>query len=243
MQMIRRLVLILLFWPAQTMAAEEVDLELVLLADASGSIDQAEIEFQRQGYAAAIMHPDVLAAIGDGLLGKIAVTYVEWGNAASQEVVVPWTIVDGRQSAERLAHALLTTPRMAYGYNAIGSAINFGEQLIEHNTLRGLRKVIDLSADSANNWDGIPIGVARQSAIAKGITINGLAILCRSADCSGRPITYDLEAAFEQEIIGGPGSFVVTVDGPKEFADAVRRKLILEIANRADGPQIALQPK
>lgn len=242
MQTIRRLVLALMLWPAAA-AAEEVDLELVLLADASGSIDQAEIEFQRRGYAAAITHPDVLAAIADGLLGRIAVTYVEWGNAASQEVVVPWTIIDGAAPAERLAHALLKTPRMAFGYNAIGSAISFGTQLIEHNTLKGLRKVIDLSADSANNWDGIPIGVARHSALAKGITINGLAILCRDDDCSGRPITYDLEAAFEREIIGGPGSFVVTVEGPSEFADAVRRKLILEIADTADGLRIALQPQ
>ena len=231
----------LLFWPVPVPAMQEVDLELVLLADASGSIDEAEIRFQRQGYAAAITHPDVLNAIADGLLGRIAVTYVEWGNAASQEIVVPWTIVDGSGSAAQVAGVLIETPRLAYGYNAIGSAIFFGEQLIERNDIKGLRKVIDLSADSANNWDGISIELARQSAIAKGITINGLAILCRHADCSGRPITYDLEAAFASTIIGGPGSFVVTVDGPKEFADAVRRKLILEIAARPAQERFARQ--
>lgn len=243
MRTICRIALALMLWPATVWAAEEVDLELVLLADASGSIDQAEIEFQRRGYAEAITHPEVLNAIADGLLGRIAVTYVEWGNAASQEIVVPWTIIDGRESALRLARALVTTPRMAYGYNAIGSAILFGEQLIEENDLKGLRKVIDLSADSANNWDGVPIEVARRSAIAKGITINGLAILCRDDDCSGRPISYDLEAAFKRDIIGGPGSFVITVDGHKEFAEAVRRKLILEIAGRAQAPRLALQPQ
>tara|TARA_R110002167_G_scaffold44075_4_gene132865 strand:- start:200 stop:913 length:714 start_codon:yes stop_codon:yes gene_type:complete len=233
------MLLALALWPVSAWAAEEVDLELVLLADASGSIDQAEIEFQRRGYADAIRHPEVLAAIAEGLLGRIAVTYVEWGNASSIEVVVPWTIVDGAGSAAQVASVLIDTPRMAYGYNAIGSAINFGEQLIESNDLKGLRKVIDLSADSANNWDGIPIEAARQSAMARGITINGLAILCREHDCSGRPIDYDLEDAFARTIIGGPGSFVVTVDGHKEFAEAVRRKLILEIAARPDIPRLA----
>ena len=239
MKILMHMLLAALLWPVSALAAEEVDLELVLLADASGSIDAAEIAFQRQGYASAITHPDVLNAIADGLLGRIAVTYVEWGNASSIEVVVPWTIIDGAGSARKLAEVLVSTPRMAFGYNAIGSAINFGEHLIESNDLKGLRKVIDLSADSANNWDGIPIEVARQSAVARGITINGLAILCRDDDCSGRPIAYDLEEAFSRDIIGGPGSFVVTVDGRKEFAEAVRRKLILEIASRPGDARFA----
>jgi len=212
------------------LAAEEVDLELVLLADASGSIDDAEIRFRRQGYAAAITHPEVLGAITGGMLGRIAVTYVEWGDAASQEIVVPWSIIDGKASAEDVARRLLSTPRLAFGFNAIGSALAVGHALIAGNEIKGLRKVIDFSADSANSWGGVPLDVARASALADGITINGLAILCRHDDCGGRPIDYDLEAAFAQLIIGGPGSFVVTVDGETRFADAVRRKLILEIA-------------
>jgi len=219
--------------PAAAQASEEVDLELVLLADASGSIDNAEIRFQRLGYAAALTHPQVLAAITGGMLGKVAVTYVEWGDAESQAVVLPWTVIDGPAAAKAAADRLLTTPRLAFGFNAIGSALAFAQALIEGNDLRGLRKVIDISADSANNWGGVPIDVARATAIAGGITINGLAILCRHDNCSGRPIDYDLEAAFAQLIVGGPGSFVVTVDGETRFADAVRRKLILEIAGRA----------
>jgi hypothetical protein len=215
-------------------AAEEVDLELVLLADASRSIDAAEIRFQRQGYAEAINSGEVLDAIGRGFLGRIAVTYVEWGSAESQDVVVPWTVIDGAASAEAFADALLAAPRNAFGPNAMGNAIDAGQALIEGNDLEGYRNVIDLSADSASSFGGIPLEIARQAALMADITINGLAVLCRDAACSGRPVGYDLEAAFAERIIGGPGSFVVTVEGPDQFAEAVRRKLVLEIA---DGSQ------
>lgn len=210
--------------------AEELDLELVLLADATGSIDDAEIRFQRQGYASALTHPQVLAAITDSLTGRIALTYVEWGDALSQDVVVPWTIIDGAESAGHFVKALLAAPRKAYGYNAIGSAISKAQTLIEENDITGLRRVIDFSADSANNWSGPSIETARAAALDARITINGLAILCREQDCSGRPNAYDLEAAFAERIVGGPGSFVITVDGRDSFAEAVRKKLILEIA-------------
>lgn len=211
-------------------AQERVDLELVLLADASRSIDDGEIRFQRQGYAAAITHPDVLAAISYGYEQRIAVTYVEWGDATSQEVVVPWTIIDGLTSATAFANALLAKPRLASGPNAIGSALAAGQALIEGNDIAGTRRVIDLSADSAYSGGGVPLGLARAAALEAGIVINGLAILCRDCE-SGRPIDYDLEGAFAALIIGGPGSFVVTADGDQRFAEAVRRKLILEIAD------------
>lgn len=217
------------------LARQEVDLELVLLADASGSIDTSEIRFQRRGYAAAITHPEVLNAIAGGLLQKIAVTYVEWGDHTSQAVVVPWTVIDGVAAAQDFADALLSTPRLAYGRNAIGSAIRKGLALIEGNDITGLRKVIDISADSANSWSGPSIETTRQEALAAGVTINGLAILCRLQGCGGRPVGYDLERAFATRIIIGPGSFVVTVDGETSFAEAVRRKLVLEISDRGDG--------
>ena len=209
-------------------AAERVDLELVLLADASGSIDEGEIRFQRQGYGAAITHPEVLAAISQGFSQRIAVTFVEWGSAGSQEVVVPWTIVDGAGTAQAFAQALLEPPRRAYGMNAIGSAIAFAHDLIERNGIEAERRVIDISADSAASWGGIPIPQARAAALADDIVINGLAITCR--ECSGRPVGYDVEKAFADHIIGGPASFVVTADGNTSFTEAVRRKLVLEIA-------------
>lgn len=214
-------------------AEEVVDLELVLLADATGSIDTAEIKFQREGYASAITDPQVLGAITGGLHGKIAVTYVEWGDMTSQQVVVPWTVIASADDARKVAATLRSRPRLAFGSNAIGAALVKGLQLLETNDLKGLRRVIDLSADSANNWNGPPIAEVREVVTSKGITINGLAILCRDLECGGRPVTYNLEEAFRRDIVGGPGAFVVTAGDMKSFAAAVKRKLILEIAGVA----------
>ena len=212
--------------------SEELDLELVLLADATGSIDEAEIRFQRAGYAAAITDPSVLNAIAGNAYGKIVVTYVEWADMFSQDVVVDWTVIDGKASAEDFAARLMEAPRQAYGRNAIGAALLKGKELIDTNAYKGLRRVIDLSADSANNWNGPPIREARDIVVGSGIVINGLAVLCRH--CSGRPVSYDLEQRFYDEIIGGPAAFVVTADSAATFADAVRKKLILEIAAKPE---------
>jgi len=218
--------------PSQNRGGQPVDLELVLLADATGSIDDREIFFQRRGYADAITDPDILSAIALGPDQKIAVTYVEWGDEDSQEVVVPWTVIDGPAAAAEFAKALMAEPRRAFGRNAIGSALTFAHLLIESNGINGFRRVIDLSGDSANSWTGIPVEVARRNAIAADIVINGLAILCR--DCSGRPVYYDLEEAYRRDIIGGPAAFVVTADDMESFATAVRKKLLLEIAGVPD---------
>lgn len=226
---------------ARPAAAEPVDLELVLLADATGSIDETEIRLQRQGYADAMVDPEVLFAIANGGAdGRIAVTYVEWAAAASQDVVVDWMVVDGEASARAFGAALLAAPRRAFGSNAIGAALLKGKDLIESNGYDGWRKVIDLSGDSSWNPMGPPIATARDAVLGAGIVINGLAILCR-APCSGRPRFEDLEAEYADQIIGGPGAFVVTADGDRSFAQAVRRKLILEIADAAQtsaGPRI-----
>ena len=204
--------------------------EAVFLADASRSIDDAEIMFQRRGYADAITHPDVLGAIEQGFRRRIAVTYVEWGDQTSQDVVVPWMIIDGKDTAAAFAAALLDAPRLAFGPNAIGNALAAAQALIESNDIEAFRRVIDFSGDSANNFGGVPIAAARSSALTADITINGLAILCKQEDCGGRPNLYDLEEAFAKTIIGGPGSFVVTADDRLSYAEAVRRKLVLEIA-------------
>jgi hypothetical protein len=223
-------------------AAEPVDLELVLLADSSGSIDDSEIRFQRQNYAAALRDPEILSAIRvGGYLGKIAVTFIEWGDLFHQDVVVPWTIIDGSESAAAFEAALLAAPRRAVGRNAIGAALDAARHAILSNGHEGERRVIDLSADSANSWSGPSIAEARDAALAAGITINGLAVSCR--ECSGRPVTYDLEEAFARTIIGGPASFVITAHGRTSFAEAVRRKLLLEIAgstpDEAPAPRLA----
>jgi hypothetical protein len=210
-------------------AREPVDLELVLLADASGSIDDVETALQRQGYAAAMADRQVLWAIEHGgEHGRIAVAFVEWAGARSQDVVVDWMVVEDAASAATFGARLMASPRRATGTNAIGAAILKGLALIEGNGFEGWRKVIDLSGDSIWNPRPPTIAMARDVAIGQGVVVNGLAILCDQ--CSGRPGVGHLEEAFTEELIGGPGAFVVTADGREAFAAAVRRKLLLEIS-------------
>ncbi len=214
------IVLLALSTPA---TAQDTDLELVLLADASGSITAAELAFQRDSYAQAITDPRVLAAISETAYGSIAVTYVEW--ATTQGVIVPWMRIATEAHAEDFAAALSGPPRGAGGRNAIGSALLFGRELIEGNDIIGWRRVIDFSGDTDGNTYGPPIEQARDEVIAQGITINALAVTAES----GRS---DLPEIYKRRIIGGNGAFVVEAAASEDFAAAVRRKLILEIAGR-----------
>jgi len=225
----------------------EVDLELVLMADSSGSITMDEIRFQRAGYAAALTDPEVLAAIANTAYGSVAITYVEWGQFDSQDVVVPWTVIEGAESATGFAEALMAAPRKARGRNAIGAALVFGRDLILQNDIDGWRRIIDFSADSTGNFNGPSIEEGRAAALNAGITINGLAVACR--DCRGN---WDsdlgtgggnpgLEGQFRDRIIGGPGAFVVTADSRDSFAAAVKRKLILEISGLHGGKTLAAE--
>lgn len=212
---------------AAVAAAEEVDLELVLAADGSGSIDDDELRLQREGYASAVAHPRVQAAITSGMLGKIAIAYVEWGGPDSQHTIVDWTVIDGPDAAAQFGAKLIAAPRAAVSYNSISNAIVYAQNLIDTNAYAGTRRVIDVSAD-AGNIGGIPLADARAHALAAGTTINGLAI---NRPGSTRPVRgISLEAHFARDIIGGPGAFVVTVDETLSFADAVLKKLVLEIA-------------
>jgi hypothetical protein len=207
--------------------AEPVDLELVLAADGSGSIDDDELALQREGYAAALNHPRVLAAITSGFLRKIAIAYVEWGAPESQHIIVDWHIIDGPVTARAFTDKLTAAPRAAWGYNSISNAIDFAAAMIADNDHDGTRKIIDVSAD-AGNIGGRSLAAVRAETIAEGITINGLAI---SRPGSSRPMRgVPLEDHFRNEVIGGPGAFVVTADEQLSFEDAVLKKLILEIA-------------
>ncbi len=218
---------LLLAGPSAAQDRREAGLELVLLADASGSIDAGELAFQRQGYAAALSDPRVVAAIEDSLYGTVAVTYVEW--ASTTAVVVGWAIIDDLDSAQAFAAALIGPPRLARGSNAIGAALLEGKRLIETNDIDAPRAVIDFSGDSIRNSSGPTIGAAREAVLAAGITINALPIL-RPED--GRRAGANLEAEYASRIIGGPGAFMVTAESRASFAETVRRKLVLEIAGR-----------
>ena len=170
----------------------------------------------------------MLDAITGGGRGRVAVTYVEWGAFSSQDVVVDWAVIDGEASARAFGEALMAAPRRARGRNAIGAALLAAVELIQGDEYAGLRRVIDFSADSANNRNGPGIEEGRRAALAAGITIDGLAVLCR--DCaSGRAGRPDLDRLFEERIVAGPGAFVVTADGTEAFAEAVRRKLPMEL--------------
>ncbi|MGR3526485.1 MAG: DUF1194 domain-containing protein [Paracoccaceae bacterium] len=231
----RRLILALaLILAALPLRAQDTDLELVLMADASGSIDPEELLLQRRGYAQAITDPDVIAAIQNTAYGSIAVTYVEW--AANQAVIVDWTRIDGPEAAAIFAAQLDNPVRRALGRNAIGSALLRGKQLIEENDIEGWRRVIDFSGDSVNNWSGPSIAEARALVLAAGITINGLPLML--TDDMGRGAT--LEANYRDQIIGGPNAFTLPAASREDFAEAVRRKLILEISNRTPVMVLAL---
>ena len=227
-------ILILLSCLCAPARAEDTDLELVLLADASGSIDAREIAFQREGYAQAITDPQVLQAIARTAYGEIAVTYVEW--AANQAVVVDWMRIRDAGDAARFAEALRTAPRQAFGRNAIGAALLEGLRLMDENDIEGFRRVIDFSGDSVRNYAGPSIADARARVLAAGVTINALPIL--RPDDPGRA-QGGLEDAYERQIIGGPGAFVVTAEDRDSFAAAVRRKLYLEISDAGAGRVVA----
>ena len=173
----------------------------------------------------AMTDPRVIQAIESSIYGSVAVTYVEW--ATNTAVVVDWMIIDGIETAEAFAAALVGPPRQAFGRNAIGGALLEGKRLILENDIYAPRAVIDFSGDSIGNSSGPSIASARGEVLAEGITINALPIL-RPED--GRRAGANLEAEYSERIIGGPGAFMVTAEGRSTFADAVRRKLVLEIS-------------
>lgn len=208
--------------------AEAVDLELVFAADGSGSIDDDELRLQRKGWGDALTSKDVLDGIKDGPLGAIAVAYMEWGGPQSQVLIVDWHIVRDEASAKVFADKLMAAPRGAYGFNSISNAIDFSVRLVESNAHEGTRKVIDVSGDGPN-YGGRSLEAARQDALAKGFTINALAIR-RPGGRPGGPGGMSLETYYAQAVIGGPGAFVEIADETRPFAIAARRKLLTEIA-------------
>jgi hypothetical protein len=201
----------------------EVDLELVLAVDVSSSIDHDEHILQRQGYVAAFRHPDIVRAIESGPFGRIAVVYYEWAGPAHQSVAVPWTVIDDQVGAEAFADKLAAQPILPEAGTSISASLAFAERLFPVSGAHGLRRAIDISGDGANN-DGPAVASVRGRLIAKRITINGLPI-----ERGGRAGITDY---YEQCVIGGPGAFTITVEDQSQFAEAIRRKLTLEIAWR-----------
>ncbi len=206
-----------------------VDLELVLAVDVSLSIDSAEALLQRQGYVRAFRDPLVIEAIGAGILGRIAVIYFEWANSAHTQLVVDWSLIESPAGAEAFARALEGRRPGPAHYTSISGAIDFGARLFDDNGFEGTRRVIDVSGDGPNNWGDLVVH-ARDRAVARNITINGLPILDLSSGPFSRYNIPNLDLYYRDCVIGGPASFIVVAEGFEAFADAIRRKLILEIA-------------
>jgi hypothetical protein len=211
-------------------AASSVDLELVLAVDVSYSMDMDELAIQREGYAQAIISKEFLQALKTGPTGKIAVTYFEWAASSDQKIIIPWRVIDGPETADAVANEIMKTPIRRASRTSISGAINFAMPLFDENPYHGLRRVIDISGDGPNN-NGAPVTGARDAALEKGITINGLPIMVKEPSYSTMDID-NLDLYYEDCVIGGPGSFVVTIKDRDKFKEAIRTKLLLEVADR-----------
>jgi hypothetical protein len=222
--------------PAQTLP--EVDLELLLAVDVSYSMDAEEQRVQRDGYVAALTSPPVLDAIRGGMVGRIALSYVEWAGSDEQRVVVPWTLVDGPETAAAFAGRLAGEPlRRAYR-TSISSALLYGARMFETSGFQSMRRVIDVSGDGPNN-QGPPIEAMRDELIDGGVVINGLPLMLKRP-MIGVSDLGDLDVYYRDCVVGGPGAFVLPVRSVAQFPDAVRSKLVMEIAG--PGPDLPVLP-
>ena len=211
-------------------AVASVDVELVLAVDVSYSMDMDELAIQREGYAQAIVSKEFLQALKTGPNGKISVTYFEWAASTDQKIIIPWRLIDGPETADAVANEIIKTPIRRASRTSISGAINFAMPLFDENPHRGLRRVIDISGDGPNN-NGSPVVTARDAALEKGIVINGLPIMVKEPSYSTMDID-NLDFYYEDCVIGGPGAFVVTIKDREKFKEAIRMKLLLEVAGR-----------
>ena len=218
-----------------------VDLELILAVDVSWSMDLDEQRFQRAGYVSALRDPVVVDAIVGGGWGRIAVTYVEWAGSGLSTVIVPWTLVDSADSAEAFAARLATTRIGRMRRTSISGALAFSERHFDANDFDGLRRVVDVSGDGANN-QGHPVTAVRDRLVSNGIIINGLPIMIKANNPGGYFAIPNLDVYYEDCVIGGPASFVIPVDDVNRFGVAIRQKMILEIAGNTPAEPPAVVP-
>ncbi len=218
---------------------ERVDLVLVLAADVSRSVNEQKFKLQREGYAAALVDPRVQRAIADGPLGRVAIVFVEWGSEFEQHVTVDWTVIASEKDARKMSGLILGAPRPFWGRTSISAAIDYGMSLLARTSLKADRQVIDVSGDGTNN-SGRDVTISRDTAVEQGVTINGLVILSETPLSTNPAHTHPpggLTAYYENNVIGGPGAFVVEAHGFEAFGQSIVNKLVKEIAARAQpGP-------
>ena len=219
-----------------------VDVELILAVDVSYSMDMDELAIQREGYAQAIVSKEFLQALKTGPNGKVAVTYFEWAASSDQKIIIPWRVIDGPETADAVAAEIMKTPIRRASRTSISGAIYFAMPLFDESPYKGLRRVIDISGDGPNN-NGAPVTGARDEALSKGIVINGLPIMVKEPSYSTMDID-NLDYYYEDCVIGGPGSFVVPIKDREKFKEAIRTKLLLEVAGRTpDRPVVPVAEK
>jgi hypothetical protein len=221
---------------ARTGAALDVDVELVLAVDVSYSMDPDELALQREGYVEALTSPEFLNALRQGIHGRVAVAYFEWASAIDQKLVLPWRMIDGAASAREVAGQISRAPIRRLYRTSISGALSFAAQLFDENGFRGMRRVIDVSGDGTNN-QGPPVAIVRDEVLAKGMTINGLPIMLKRPNPSTLDIP-NLDVYYEDCVIGGPGAFVVPIQEREKFRDAIRTKLVLEVAQPHIAPRV-----
>ncbi len=214
--------------PAPAAAQEVVDVELVLAVDVSLSMSFEELKIQRDGYVAALVHNDVINAIRNGIHGKIAVTYFEWAGDSSQYMVVPWTVIATRADAEAVAAQITASPPNSARRTSISGGLRYAQDLLAESQFRGMKRVIDVSGDGPNN-QGEFVDLVRDDIVAQGIVINGLPLMTDGGMVSSFDVA-DLDRYYNDCVIGGPGSFMIPVNAWEQFPEAIRRKLVLEIA-------------
>ncbi len=214
----------------------EVDLQLVLAVDVSRSMSPMELEIQRRGYAEALTSKEVISAINSGLLGRIALTYMEWAGTYSQRVVVDWTLINNRTDAQVFADKLSAHFEDSLRRTSISGGLEFAASLFENNGFTSNRRIIDVSGDGPNN-QGRPVEKVRDEVVEKGIVINGLPLMTKEG--AGGFLNIDnLDEYYRNCVIGGPASFVLPVKNWEQFPTAVRQKLVLELAERTSSPVV-----
>ncbi|WP_159998987.1 DUF1194 domain-containing protein [Roseomonas sp. 18066] len=225
-------------WATTASANEPVDVELALAVDVSRSVDAEEQELQFRGYAAAFRDQRLVDGISRGAIGSIAVSFFTWSDWNVQELLVPWMRIDGAASAERFASAIDEAPRRTHLYTSISAAIDYAATLFGQG-YEGTRQVVDISGDGVNN-SGRPLAEARAAALDRGIVLNGLAVLDRTPPPSQfAALNPPLDEYYRDQVIGGPGAFLMVAEGFDAFENAVRRKIIREIAmNPPPGPLV-----
>jgi hypothetical protein len=211
-------------------SAIPVDVELVIAVDVSYSMDPDEQALQREGYVLALTSKEFLQALRQGAHGKIAIIYFEWAGQFDQKILMPWRVIDGPESADAVAAEIARAPYRRASRTSISGALRFAKPLFDDSGYKGLRRVIDVSGDGANNA-GPLVDLTRDDVLAAGITINGLPIMLKRP-YAGTMDVEDLDVYYEDCVIGGPGSFVIPIREREKFIEATRTKLVLEVAGR-----------